>query len=673
MQGESSVDRGVKSRWRTVTLLMLVAACGLAVRRHVYRVQAARYEKPLPFTQESAVQFYLVRRTMENGLPALDRNIGYPEGVNVRETFSIGAEYLYSLLSRLLPEGMDLHEKLRWIETVWFCSGIVVVGLITLALIGRNLMGVAVASTFYAVCPAAVVRSSGIELSRENIAFPLIALHLLVVVLLCAGKSGAKRTWIGSAAAAGIAGSALVLWDMTQFYLTVLALWWVLRLLAGGSPERKLAVLLTTHWAVIGSVCLANRYLAAHGVISSPAMLILAGGVAYAWLPRAESQRFAKISRIVGALVLVLAVWSLWGAKYAASYGHFAELLVAKMRFLNSKPADPAVLTFNQRIMWTPALNSATWALTFRLFPGMLLVTLAAALILPRTQAQKIPWLFFYSISLAAYCLFVRFHAYVAIFGSVLAGLLWRSAASRAKWIRRGLYGLVLAGVVADGYQSIARADLWGRPGIRYPEMASLCGWLREHGRHQPVAANFGISGAILTYAECPIVLYPKFESPAIRRRVREYAEAFFRGDEEDARRFADRYGVGWVVWSRGEFSPVHPEWQMRYMADALVPAEDAAARVFEFSDKGTRYFPLVWENRKYRVFRAIGFRAERRAEHLAERAVALVQEGRLEAAERAAWEALSWDMNCHRAMEVVAHCASLRDQGFSYTPDTGR
>ena len=30
------------------------------------------------------------------------------------------------------------------------------------------------------------------------------------------------------------------------------------------------------------------------------------------------------------------------------------------IRFLNLKPADPSLLDFNQRIMWTPALHSAT-------------------------------------------------------------------------------------------------------------------------------------------------------------------------------------------------------------------------------------------------------------------------------------------------------------------------
>ena len=667
------MNGGDASRWRTMILLILVAGGGLAVRRHLYLVQAARHDSLLRFTQESAVQFYLVRRTMEDGLPTRDRNIGYPEGVNVRETFSLGAEYVYRALSRFFPKGMDLHEKLRWIQTAWFCSGIVGVGLVTLALLGPNHVWPAtVASIFYAVSPAAVVRSSGVELSRENMAFPLIALHLLLVVRLWSSESGAKRTWVWSTAAAGIASSALVVWDMTQFYLTIVALWFVSRLFAGRTLERKLAVLLVMHWVVLGGVCLADPYLAAHGVISSPALLVLGWGCVYAWMPQAKLPRFARVPRVAGALFLVLTVWSLWGAEYAASYGHFTELLAAKLRFLNCKPADPGMLSFNQRIMWTPALNSATWALTFRLFPGMLVVTLAAALAMRRMQ--KIPWLFFYSVSLAAYCLFVRFHAYVAIFGSVLAGLLCGSAVSKARWSRRGLYGLLLAGILVDGWQSIARADLWGRPGIDYAAIGSLCRWLRENGRHQPVAANFGISGTILAYAECPIVLYPKFESPVIRRKVREYAEAVFRGDEEEARRFADRYGVGWLVWSRGEFSPIHPEWQMRYMVDALVPAQDAAARMFEFSSKGTRYFPLVWENRKYRVFRAIGFRAEHRADHLAGRATALLQEGRVEAAEKLAWEALGWDLNCRRAMEIVAHCASLQDQDFSYTrPGAGR
>jgi len=382
--------------------------------------------------------------------------------------------------------------------------------------------------------------------------------------------------------------------------------------------------------------------------------------------------RAASLTWVVAIGSVLGIVWLLQVPAYAESYGHFGKLLVAKLRFLNRKPTDPALLGYEQRIMWTPALNSATWRLTFALFPGMLAVAVVLGLLLwrqpPDERRSRVPWLFFFGVALITYGLFVRFHAYAALFGAAWIGVGLSDLPVR-RGVRRALALLVTAALAAELGQSWGRAEHWGRPGVYYGELRELVGWLGKKKPKEPVLANFSLSGPILAYAGCPVVLYPKFESPDIRNRVREYGETMFRGDLKQARRLVDRYCTKWLVWSKGEFSGIHPEWQMRYVVDALNPPPHAPARLFEFSSRGSRYFPLVWENRKYRVFRAIGYAAEAAARERAEQAWSALQRGRLADAESLAWEALREDPYCRRALEVIRHVGSLEEEGFSYVP----
>lgn len=619
------------------------------------------------------MQYYLTCRLLSGSLPETDRNIGYPYGVDVRRTFSVGAEYMYRWLLPLVPKRPGLETRLRIIQVSWFCLGILGMGVLARVIAGaRSHLAALTAAAFYAFSPASVVRSSGIELSRENWALPLIVWHLVLLVVCLRSKSR-RRILLFAGVASLISAAALILWDLTQYYLALVAVAGWLGLAVGAIERAKFTLLSLVHLVILLITCRVNPYLASHGVIAGPAVILLVAGGAYGatrWVLRTSDPRLAWGAAVAVALGVVLVIWGSTGGEFSDSYGHFGGLLWAKIRYLNRKPLDPSGLTFEQRIMWTPALNSATWRLTWRLFPGMLVVSVvAAARFLWRREGavELIPWLFFYSVALATYCLFVRFHAYAAIFGSVLAGVLLHSLSPAKGWGWRSVKWLVVMAVVWEAWLSVARAGEWGRPEIYYREISELCDWLERNGRGDGVLANFGVSGSILAYGKCPVVLYPKFESPEIRRAVRKYGETVFRGRDEDLRRLVDTWRVGWLVWCRGEFSAVHPEWQMRYMVDALQPDKEAPARWLEYSEGGKRYFPLVWENRKYRIFRAIGFAAEREGAQLAEEAWELLRSGRLEEAEGRAWEALAKDMHCESAMQVIHHVTSLREEGFSY------
>jgi hypothetical protein len=411
--------------------------------------------------------------------------------------------------------------------------------------------------------------------------------------------------------------------------------------------------------------------------------------------PVAQRQRWA--TRLVLALLpvgLCLALAHL----YLPSYSHFASLLFAKLRHFNIRPEDPAQLTFEQRILWVPALHSTSWALVWRWFPFLLVLTAIAVWVLmrdtlrnPRAPAEFPLLLFLLLASLAAFILFFRFHVWVAVFACGMVGL-WagQTGAGANRWKRRGAVALLAAGWLVEARQPW-RGPLrlseppvtapeapkwdgplyWGRPNVYAAETEDLMEHLRKYVAPEPVLANFGISAGIAAYGGCPVVLHPKFESPGIREKVREYGEALFTGDEAEFRDWMAAQGATVYVYSLGEFSEIQPGLQMRYMVDARDPATNAAARLFEQRPEELQHFKPEFANRKYRVFRMRRSPvAVRLAGTLAGEARTALEQGELAAAASRAAHTLRMDPDNEEAQAVLRHASALRDAGFRADED---
>jgi len=660
--------------------LLALYAGGLFARRAVLDVQIRAVNGEMPFTLESALNFRRIEQIVKGGvLPDKDPYIQYPDGIHISETDTVGDAYVYAALSRLFPSGVTLTNRLRWIEPAWFCLGIPFMAL-WLWWWRRSVWAALIGSAFYAFAISSVIRSTGQELSHENFALPLLIGHLALGAL----ARGSKIQWRTLAANIGSAlllGAALMTWDLIQFYVF---LWMIFCFVEAARVGFKniggMGWLI--HWVVLMLCGLLNPYLSVHGFVRSPPMLfsygiLISGGIAWAGAKGLSGEWSRRRGVLILIALLPLLASFVIPGEYAQAYGHFRELLIAKIRFVNQKPADPSLLTFSQRIMWVPALNSATRRLTWILFPAILPMSLIAALVFlfrsgKRSDSRIFQLLFFYIASLIAYVLFVRFHVFVAIFSAALLGLL-ASWASKAGYIKKWLILVILIfGLGVEARNTLKDAERWGRGWVYYDELKQLSIWLNENTAPDPVLANFGVSGTILTYGGCPIVLHPKFESKLIRQRVREYGEGLFKGKEKDFRDWADRLGAEYYVYSLGEFVNIAPDQQMRYFVDALEPPEDCPARMFEFAPESGRYFRYLWGNRKYRVFSILTRNDERMAEDYARKAMDALSAGDLDAAEYLAVESSLLDSKNTDAQKILKHVGALKDQGFKQPDGDG-
>ena len=171
------ITRYIKILLAVLGLVALFSA-GLAMRRVVLSAQFEQYGRPLPFNLESALEFRYVRMLAETGhIPRLDKAVQAPEGVVVRKTYTLGAEYVYAAAARLFPGAMPLDDRVRWIAAAWFCLGIPLISLWLWAWT-RSIWAAGIAGAYYAVALAAVMRSTGQELQHENFALPFLLAHL---------------------------------------------------------------------------------------------------------------------------------------------------------------------------------------------------------------------------------------------------------------------------------------------------------------------------------------------------------------------------------------------------------------------------------------------------------------------------------------------------------------
>lgn len=674
-------------------LLLGIAMClalwggSLAVRRAVLAQQTRSLQgQEAPFILEAALQYRMTRIVYETGrLPTHEPRVQWPEGVYPWKTYSIGAEFIYAPLARLLPADWTLVNRLRWVSTGLFALSVPLAALWSGLLWQSKFAGV-LTGLILMVSPAFVVRSSGLALSRENLAIPFLTLFLLSE-LLSSQASDVRKRWLWVWVAALSAGLSQIFWDFSQYLLGLWALHhWIQRLRnePSAGAERPLICSVT---AGLAAASLLHPYLRHQGFLFSPVMMLFLTRCLVE-LPALRKHGFRTLLPIA---LLTSLGWTLLGRLFVENYSHFGELFTAKIRFGNVKPDDPSKLTYLQRIMWTPALNSSTWELTKAYLPFMIYL-----LLLPIGDlfwARKCPVrgkqvILFTAVTLPMYVLFFRMHVYLILFSSaaVAGWVSYQIHRIRRKAPRVALlllFPLILTTAETHrllffepprpasrdsqrddqlrmlehmGMVTRATGNRWGHPGQSYPHIESLTAFLRSlEEPDAPVLAGFGISGSILADTGMPILLHPKFESPGIRERVREFYEHLFLKTEAEFRDWASSHGARFYVHGMGSLAGGDTREAPRYMVDALHPPPFAAARVLEERPLQARWFQHVGGNERYRVFRIITNEDAEFAATLTALAFDAASRGDHETARRQAWRALQqYDWKHEPARELI-------------------
>ncbi|MEW6072369.1 MAG: hypothetical protein AB1726_07175 [Planctomycetota bacterium] len=572
------------------SVLALIAACALAT---AVRIEVAfsdpncDWKDPAGMLKsDPALLYYITERIVEAGgrPPAdfrADPRIQHPVLTDIPGEFTVGQEFLAAWAFLACGGGMALHA---------FCV-VLFSAIASLAAAGawglaREVTGsrawAAVALALFCLLPANY-RTIGFILIREDLSFPLFAVHLWL--LARAARVPTPRAFL----LAGIPlAAALATWHAMSFVVLLevgCALLWFLR--GGGGPFRVpgAAALLV---APIAAAVLVPAMSRAGLLLSAPmvlALALLAAGMVHRRGGRRGGALLAAAAVAAGGVAL-----SRWGG--SAAYGHVWDVLAAKVVHLGRLPADPDALSFDARLLWQGPFETLRRPGAWRLFGWGLLLAAAA---IPRTA--QVWWRGERPGEAGLYALLAAslVAAWMIERTSILAGLLIPVAGvavlSRLarRWVAVGLAGAFLL-LQGGAFPAVLTGHplLWYVPRWRQAEIAALVEWVGENvPAEEAIAGDFMNSTAILAHTRRPIVLQPKYETESSRRRAQAFYETFFQGTPAQMRRLVrdgfqaryllvDRYALGKIARTLGGL----PD-------DDSPPPPGTAAAVFLSQDGG--------------------------------------------------------------------------------------
>lgn len=497
----------------------------------------------------------------------------------------------------------------------------------------------------HAVAIAAIARSTGQDIIRGNFAMPFISAFILLYYSIIRKEARWKYILLMLSAF-----GALSFWDFSLGLFTAFAIFELARFALTGSlkKEEKKIWLLTFMALTLSAVIIPfNR---TYSVPMSPLICVLMPSLLlthyFAFFPGKGGKLFLK--RACCILLIAGGFFLFWRGVihtdyYASHYSHFSELTKAKLKFNNVKPRNPAKLSYDARIMWTPAMHSADRKIIATLFPAPILLTgtkglhktvagflnfpfsltlfYLALFIFPLfsflflTFRRKLPQrLFFYAFTViftVAFIYIVRYHEFLIFFLAITLPMLLQDLAMLCRRYGKGkiwFFRRVLPKVPGTLFIlllfwemtiSLAGERVYSAD-VHLRQTATLIKWLREEKVNgKCIITDFTVGPMLKCYANMHIAMQPQFGLEVIRKPTEEYLKALYHGSERDLAEFCRKYKADYFLHNAGYLGKMHP-YSERYIANAPRIKGSSPVNMMKYTPERLRYFHKITPPRKY-------------------------------------------------------------------------
>jgi hypothetical protein len=605
-------------KFLVLVVFLLVSAAAYFVRNYDYAREAAKYPDFVPFTLESAMMYSYSWDIAKNGyLENSDPSLVSVKNYSVDEQMSISLEYFIGygfrlknfLFNRNFKYKTDSvygvnQEFVSWTRCqirLWICltAGLIFLWLLLLRIpVFYSMAG----GLLFAVAPAAIARATGQDLIRENFAIPLIMLSIVIAYWFLAKPKYYKLFLLLISVFLALSS-----WDMVQLFLSLWALYEILRIFFGGYVNRKRLLLwgaITVGAILAGSI---NPYLLSHRFLLSPLVIILLPSLLVMLAFFKKKEIYSKIAGVI-AIFCFGCFWyfCIKQMGFISNYSHFFALLKAKIYFNNVKPLNPKLLDFDSRILWTPALHSATLRIFLLLFHFIVPVgVLAFVYTMVRNKTRhaffrKFPRLglpFFLSIIFFTLFIFmVRFHALAIPFICVAVVILFADISHAHKKIGKAVvYVLLILLIIFELSWFVSLNRKYNDPWYQKLELIKYLN--SDKGvKNKTIIADFTLSPSLKAYNGANIILQPKFELGETRDLVEEYLNTIYFGNEYEFMKFCSRFDTDYFIFDKGlaaggkKTNSLHP-WSTRYVAGADELKKESAVYRFYYNPDKMEYF----------------------------------------------------------------------------------
>ena len=588
-----------------------------------------RHNNFSPFTIESAMMFGYAK-DIANGksVPEHDTRLSGIEDIPPYAQMNMALEwalgYSYRIWKSVFPPSPPADYELKYQDDpfmpqfmsaalrLWasLTAGLIFLWLVTLRTPKLCAFG---GGFLYAVSTAAIARATGQDIVRGEFCIPLIMICFVTASSINIRPSKWKYPLLFICCAA-----AFTAWDLSRMIFSAWAAVEILRFLAGMRVTKQRAAV----WCVIASAVALNCAFVPFNITYSlwRAELVwvlfptLAAAFAFALRAESRKRKTRFIVRAAVAFAMPLALYFAWAnvintPEYASNYSHFSEALKAKVQFDNVKPNDPAKLSYDARILWTPSMHSATWETAVTFFPSALcgydikfaplrlmlgymplMLSFFALLLVssllfsvPRRELIRragsllLPCLFTAGF-IAGFIYIVRYHEFLIIFLALSVPLLlqahlaafgrksppqdavseaYTKIYSRRKLllcIRITLCAVFVSILLWEAFISLRRTRRYTGD-VAMADTAHLIEWFRSRGDSvagKGVAANITTGPMLFAYAGTGVVMNPQFGLKRIRDATEEYLNILYHSvNERDLADYCEKHNARYVLFVR--------------------------------------------------------------------------------------------------------------------------
>lgn len=606
---------------RILLLVIVVLATAYKIAAFERSPRFDPIDETCQFWTESAFHYRHARMVAEGGvIPALDRDVQFPEGVETYRHLTIGMEYPPGLLYRLVhaaAPGLPFHRWLVWFICAFSSISIVAAFIAARAAWGSESSGL-VAAAAYALSPFSFNRLIG-NYGREDFALPILFLSFALFAASLRGGAFRRRNALASAALLVLG---LAVWHVSRFHvlfffalLAPVALLLVEDRAALAKTMRAFVVLL----AVAGIVL---PPLQEKAFLLSPGFVAAAALLAAVEIARARALTGRRAIVLFAAIFIPAAVIAGRVSPAEKEYSHVTGLAVEKLRHLGKKPADPAELPYDARVLWVEAFERPQAAsmlipLSTLAFWAPLALALAATRARARraNAAQALALLLALAYA-AQYFFLERFSPFLIFFVAIVLPVLLTTG-PRA---RRAIAVALVASAAYETWYDLRfdkpnpwRTFVLAQFPPRAPDQIPNFGnnervvrWVRRHVAGDAVILTWYPTGPMIAaYTGRRVNLHSKFESSVLRNKERRMIEALYSTEAEFyalCREFRSDYFLyqANLLLDAGTSSS-------RYMADRLALPTASAAYRFHFQPDALEHFTLVYQDSFYRLYKVHG------------------------------------------------------------------
>jgi hypothetical protein len=540
---------------------------------------------------DPALIYYISERILEGGgLPPADfradPRIESPLSTDIPAMFTVGQEFLVAWVYLLLGGRVPLHIVALYLMSLVASTAVIGVAGLARELTDRRAWG-CFAGLLYLVT-AGSYRTPGYILVREDLSYPLFALHLYLLARAARVRSAAS---IALAALAAIL--ALATWHAMSFVFTLevaCVFAWYLR--TGEGPMREKRAVLFPLLLAMGSL-LVPVLRSKLFLLSLPMQMLL---VMYA-VPRLPMARRSgtprgDLGRAAISLLLLLVLGVACGAirdglaPGSGHYAHVVDMMLAKLRYLGELPPDPNELSHDARLLWQGIFATGSPLLLAK-YLGVLALLAPLSLL-----AYLEPWwrgreagggaraavtVLLGIAALVLALLVQRLIALAALLLPVLAVLLLASSLAkrgRAWWAAGSLLAQLLVAPVAFDRAAL---EAWYHPRLVQQLEGTLRYIQRNLDPRGSIAADFVTSAAVLAHTDHAVVLQPKYETPRSRARIERFIVGLYHESPEAfARILENEFQARYLLIDAGFLRRARYEAGLRN--DSRPPARGSAA-----------------------------------------------------------------------------------------------